>query len=121
VKRDAQPSAGRCTGAQRSTAKPFDSVTPTALPFGLAGASAPGKPITRKSRRDAPMEILFVWVGRLAGLGGVVLCAWAVYTRLNGLFFAGGFQIGTLLQAGITAILIGCLCLLIVLTNRPRR
>ena len=67
------------------------------------------------------MEILLLWVGRLVGLVGVVLCAWAVYTRLNGLFFAGAFQVGTLLQAGMTAILIGCLCLLVVLTNRPRR
>ena len=67
------------------------------------------------------MEILLLWVGRLVGLGGVVLCAWAVYTRLSGSFFAGAFQVGTLLQAGITAILIGCLCLLVVLTNRPRR
>lgn len=67
------------------------------------------------------MEILLLWVGRLAGLGGVALCAWAVYNRLAGLWFVGGFQIGTLLQGGMVAILLGCLCLLIVLTNRPRR
>jgi hypothetical protein len=67
------------------------------------------------------MENLLLWVGRLAGLGGVLLCVWAVYTRMAGSFFAGGFQVGTLLQAGMTAILIGCLCLLVVLTNRPRR
>ena len=67
------------------------------------------------------MEILLLWVGRLAGLGGVGLCAWAVYNRMTGSWFVGGFQIGTLLQAGMMAILIGCLCLLIVLTNRPRR
>jgi hypothetical protein len=67
------------------------------------------------------METLLLWVGRLAGVGGVVLCAWAVAIRVRGSYFAGGFQVGTLLQAGMTAILIGCLCLLVVLTNRSRR
>ena len=67
------------------------------------------------------METLLLWVGRLAGFGGVVLCAWAVIMRIQGSYFAGGFQVGTLLQAGMTAILIGCLCLLVVLTSRPRR
>ena len=66
------------------------------------------------------MDILLLWVGRLAGLGGVLLCVWAVYNRLGGSFFASGFQVGTLLQAGTASILVGCLCLLIVLTNRPR-
>ena len=67
------------------------------------------------------MESLLLWVGRLAGLGGVLLCAWAVTMRIQGSYFAGGFQVGTLLQAGMTAILIGCLCLLVVLTNRTGR
>ena len=67
------------------------------------------------------MEILLLWVGRLAGLTGVVLCAWAVYYRVTGSFLAGGFQVGTMLQGGMTSILIGCLCLLVVLTNRRPR
>ena len=67
------------------------------------------------------MEIVLVWVGRLVGLAGVALCAWAVFNRLTGSYFAGGFQIGTLLLAGTTAMLAGCLCLLIALTNRPHR
>jgi len=67
------------------------------------------------------MDTLLLWVGRLAGLGGVVLCVWAVAIRVQGSYFAGGFQVGTLLLAGMTAILIACLCLLVVLTNRPRR
>jgi hypothetical protein len=46
---------------------------------------------------------------------------WAVIVRVRGSYFVGGFQVGTLLQAGMTAILIGCLCLLIVLTRRPPR
>ena len=67
------------------------------------------------------MESLLLWVGRLAGVAGIVLCAWAVYNRVAGSYFAGGFQVGTLLQAGMATILIGCLCLLVVLTNRPPR
>lgn len=66
------------------------------------------------------MEIVLLWIGRLAGLAGVTLCMWAIYNRLNGSYSAGGFQVGTLLQAGTTAMLVACLCLLIVLTNRPR-
>jgi hypothetical protein len=68
-----------------------------------------------------PMEIVLLWIGRLVGLAGVALCAWAIYNRLNGLYAAWGYQVGTLLQAGATAILVACLCLLFVLTNRPRR
>jgi hypothetical protein len=68
-----------------------------------------------------PMEVLLRWVGRLTGLGGVALCAWAVYIRLSGSYLAGGFQVGTILQGGMTAILIGCFCLLLALTARPRR
>jgi len=67
------------------------------------------------------MDNLLLWVGRLAGLGGVLLCLWSVYKRIGGSFFASGFQVGTLLQAGMAAILVGFLCLLIVLTNRPPR
>jgi len=67
------------------------------------------------------MEVLLLWIGRLAGLAGVLLCALAVYNRLTGSYFAGGFQVGTLLQAGTAALLVACVCFLIVLTNRPRR
>jgi len=67
------------------------------------------------------MEMVLVWVGRLAGLAGVAVCAWAAFNRLTGSYYASGFQIGTLLLAGMTTILVGCLCLLLVLTNRPHR
>jgi len=66
------------------------------------------------------MDVL-LWLGRLVGLAGVLACAVAVYSRMTGSFFLGGFQVGTLLQAGMAAILAGCFCLLVVLTNRPRR
>ena len=68
------------------------------------------------------MELLLLWIGRLSGLAGLVLCGWAVYSRLTGSYYAGGFQMGTLFQAGMTALLVACLCHLMVLTHRsPRR
>lgn len=67
------------------------------------------------------MESLLLWVGRLAGLAGVLICGWAVFTRFSGDFFAGGFQVGTLLLAGMAAMVVACFCFLMVLTNRPRR
>jgi hypothetical protein len=67
------------------------------------------------------MEIVLLWIGRLVGLAGVALCAWAIFNRLSGSYFAGGFQVGTLLQAGTAAMLAACFCLLLVLTNRQRQ
>ena len=46
---------------------------------------------------------------------------WAVYGRLSGNYYFGGFQVGTLLQAGTVALLVACVCFLMVLTGRPRR
>ena len=67
------------------------------------------------------MESLLLWTGRIAGIVGLAISAWAAYHRLTGAFFAGGFQVGTLLLAGITGMLIACFCLLLVLTGRSRR
>jgi hypothetical protein len=71
--------------------------------------------------RGVRMESLLLWIGRIAGIAGLLLSAWAAYSRVTGAFFAGGFQIGTLLLAGMTGMLIACLCLLLVLTERTRR
>jgi len=67
------------------------------------------------------MESLFLWIGRIAGLGGLILSGWAAAARLKGAYFAGGFQIGTLLLVGMTGVMVGCFCLLLVLTMRPRQ
>jgi hypothetical protein len=67
------------------------------------------------------METLLLWVGRISGVAGLILSAWAALARLRGAYFAGGFQIGTLLLVGMTGMLVACLCLLLVLTQRPRR
>ncbi len=63
---------------------------------------------------------LLVWIGGLAGVAGVGLCALAVVTRLLGDFWLGGFQVGTLLQAGVAAMVLGCLSFLAALTERLR-
>ena len=67
------------------------------------------------------MESILLWIGRIAGLAGFLLSAWAAIARLRGAYFAGGFQIGTLLLVGMTGMIVACLCLLFVLTMRPRR
>ena len=54
------------------------------------------------------------WVG---GLAGVVLCLASVVARLAGAYWIGGFQTGTLLQAGIAAMVFGCFCFLAALTH----
>ena len=64
------------------------------------------------------MNNLILWIGRAAGAGGLLLCAVAVAMRLSGNYWVAGFQIGTLLQMGMTAMIAGCLCFLFVLTSR---
>jgi len=67
------------------------------------------------------MENLLLWLGRIAALAGVLIAGWAVCGRLTGNYYFGGFQVGTLLQAGTVALLVACVCFLMVLTARPRR
>lgn len=58
------------------------------------------------------MNNLMVLLGRVAGLAGLLLCIVSFGARLNGTYFLGGFQVGTLLQAGIAGLVAGCFCLL---------
>ena len=67
------------------------------------------------------MENLLLWVGRIAGLAGVAISIWAAVSRLTGGYYVGGFQIGTLLMAGMTSMLVACICFLMVLTDRVRK
>jgi len=55
------------------------------------------------------------WAG---GLLGVALCLTSVGARVAGKFWLAGFQTGTLLQAGIAAMVFGCFCFLAVLVER---
>ena len=67
------------------------------------------------------MESVLLAMGRIAGLGSLILTAWAGYARLTGAFFAGGFQVGTLLLVGIMGMLVACFFLLLALTLRRQR
>lgn len=64
------------------------------------------------------MRGFLVLLGRCAGLGAVLLCVYAGAMRLAGNFYAGSFQLGTLLLASIAGLLVGCFLLLFALTLR---
>jgi hypothetical protein len=64
------------------------------------------------------MEGLLIWIGRLAGSSGVLVCAVAILLRFSGKFQLGGFQVTTLAQAGIAGMVLGCLCFSVVVAER---
>ena len=66
------------------------------------------------------MANLLLWIGRLGGLVGLAITVIAVVARLQGLFLLGGFQVGTLLLAGIAGMVAGCLGYAAALAERPR-
>jgi hypothetical protein len=68
------------------------------------------------------MNKLLRLTGRTAGIIGVLLCAVSTLTRVAGVWVVGGFQIGTMFQAGMAAMILGCLAYLSILVdgaNRP--
>jgi hypothetical protein len=71
--------------------------------------------------KGARMENLLLWIGRLGGIAGIAITAIAIVARLQGTYMLGGFQIGTLLQAGIAAMVAGCLGYTAALAERPPR
>jgi len=64
------------------------------------------------------MKELLLWLGRLCGVCGAVLCIASLAFRLHGSYLIGGFQVGTLLQAGIAGLAAGSFLLLFVLAQR---
>ena len=66
------------------------------------------------------MHASLIWIARIAGVAGVAVMALAVIARLGGAYWLGGFQIGTLLQAGMAATLLACLGYLAALAESPR-
>ena len=65
------------------------------------------------------MNDVLLWVGRLAGVMGVLVCAAALVVRLANSFTLGGFEIGTLFLGGTAAMVAGCFCLLLRMDSRP--
>jgi ribosomal protein L27 len=64
------------------------------------------------------MGNLLLWIGRLGGILGVLVSAGAVVARYRGTYNVGGFQVGTLLLAGIAAMVVGCLGYLAFMAER---
>lgn len=64
------------------------------------------------------MNNVLLWIGRVAGIAGALLCAVAAAMRVGGRYWLGSFQLGTLLMAGIAVMVAGCVCLLLVLVHR---
>jgi hypothetical protein len=64
------------------------------------------------------MEALQLWFARIAGIAGVLLSLVALGARLAGFFWVGGLQTGTLLQAGVAAMVAGCLAYVSLLAER---
>lgn len=66
------------------------------------------------------MHALLIWIGRMAGLAGLALCAVAGVARLGNVWHVGSFTIASLLQAGLAGMLLGCLAYAAFLAERPR-
>ena len=66
------------------------------------------------------MNKLLRWTGRSAGVIGILLCVVSVVARAAGMFVMGSFQVGTLLQAGMAIMILGCLAYLALLVDGAR-
>jgi len=66
------------------------------------------------------VEKLLLWIGRLGGIVGVIICAVAILARMRSVYNVANFQVGTLLLAGVAAMLVGCLGYLAAIAERPR-
>ena len=67
------------------------------------------------------MNNLLLWLGRSAGVVGLILCLLSGATRLAGRHWFGDFEALTVLQAGIAGMVLGCFCLLLLLTQQATR
>jgi hypothetical protein len=67
------------------------------------------------------MQHWLIWMARFAGAAGIAVIALAVLARLSGAYWLGGFQVGTLLQAGMAATLVACLGYVAALAERATR
>ena len=66
------------------------------------------------------MNTVLRWMGRAAAVAGIVLCGVSVVLRASGAFFVGGLQVGTLFQAGMAAMIVGCLAYVALLAEAVR-
>ena len=71
------------------------------------------------AKRDAMIKLL-MWIGRIAGLVGVGGAGTAVLLRTMGQWHLGNLQIGTLLQAGVAAMVLAALAYVAALAEGNR-
>jgi hypothetical protein len=64
------------------------------------------------------MDIVLVWLGRVAGIAGLGVCAGAVALRATGHWHVGSFAVGTLLQLGMAGMILACLAYCAALVER---
>ena len=66
------------------------------------------------------MNHLLIWMGRVAGLVGLLVVGGAVMLRASGVWHLGGLQLGTLLNAGVAAMVLGTWAYAASLAERER-
>src|ERR1700682_6791707 len=96
---------------------PMDARTDATRLMGLPGNLLHKlRPVTVKAMLEAhcrnggesAMNKLLRWTGRSAGVIGILLCVVSVVAPAGGMFVIGSFQVGTLLQAGVGSMVLGC-------------
>jgi hypothetical protein len=63
------------------------------------------------------MKTAVLWIGRLAVLLGLLLCALALGLRLGGTYFLGNYPVGTLFNFGVAGMVLGCAAYLVLLAE----
>jgi hypothetical protein len=63
---------------------------------------------------------LLIWIGRIAGIVGVLVGIGAIAARSMGLWRVGSLSSGTLLQAGVAAMVVAILAYVAALAERER-
>jgi hypothetical protein len=67
------------------------------------------------------MENVLLWIGRAAGIVGVLTCAIAVASRVAGSWHLGSYSVGTLLLGGMAAMLLACLAYVAAIAEGTRK
>jgi hypothetical protein len=63
------------------------------------------------------MKTAMLWIGRLSGIAGALLCAVSLGVRFGDLYYLGGIPVGTLFNAGVGVMVFACLAYLSVLAE----
>jgi hypothetical protein len=68
----------------------------------------------------AAVNDLLIWIGRLAGIVGVLVGFGAIAARAAGLWHIGSMSSGAMLQAGVAAMVVGILAYVAAIAERNR-